>query len=259
MFVPVVHAQDDEFDEPGGSDTADAAETEEELIELEGVDNYVRESWYIQGGFSRGSDLKFEDKIEQNIDRAVSPPPSVFLADPNFVNPGVDYGAPGLLISIGPVDVSDSNGFDFRVGRRLAPNVAIEAQLEYHNFKTSIEDWARIETKTYAFTINVKVPILTGRIQPYGLLGGGFIYADPNVAYPIEDIRPSRNSSDPSKYNEIVDARNFGGLFRFAGGVDAYINDNVYVMAEVGLVSSQGEDTDDIRYISYIFGVGYRF
>ena len=272
MFVPVVHAQDYQFDEADASDAAEASDpaepseptessepSDEEIVELAGVDSFVRESWYIQVAFAHATDQKFEKKLEQNVNRAVAPPPSLFLPDPNFVTPGAPYGAPGQLIAIGPVDVTDSNGADIRFGRRLNPNFAVEFQLEYQKFEATIEEWARIETKTLAFTVNFKIPILTGRIQPYGLLGGGFIYAHPSEVFPIEDILPSRQSSDVTKYNEIVDARDFGGLFRMGAGVDYYFTDHVYAMAEATWVVSQGKDVDDIRYISYAVGLGYRF
>lgn len=255
MFVPVVHAQDDEFDKAEASDASD-----DEIVELAGVDSYVRESWYIQVAFVHAADQKFERKLKQNIDRAVAPPPQLFIPDPNDANPNPNgYAAPGQLISIGPVDVMDSNGVDLRIGRRLNPNLAVELQVEYQKFDATIEEWARIETKTLAFTVNVKLPILTGRVQPYGLLGGGFIYAHPSDVYPIEDILASRNSSDPTKYNEIVEARDIGGLFRLGAGVDYYLNDHVYAMAEAAWVVSQGKDVDDIRYLSYSVGLGYRF
>ena len=254
MFVPVVHAQDDVFDEAEASNASD-----EDIVELAGVDSYVRESWYIQVAFSHATDQKYERKLKQNIDRAVAPPPELFLIDPHPNLPQPPYAAPGQLISIGPVDVKDSNGVDLRLGRRLNPNVAVELQFEYQRFDATIEEWARIETQTLAVTVNLKLPILTGRVQPYGLLGGGFIYAHPSEVFPIEDILASRNSSDPTKYNEIVDARDFGALFRLGAGVDYYLTDHVYAMAEATWVVTQGKDVDDIRYISYSLGLGYRF
>lgn len=255
MFAPTAYAQDAEFDESGTEESAEV----EEVIELQGVDDYVRESWYIQIAFAHAAERKLEDAITNNLDRAVAPPPSLFLPDPNSVNTGRPYGAPGQLISIGPVDVSSSNGVDIRAGRRLAANLAVEAQFEYQKFDTEIGNWGDISTDTYAFTINLKVPVLTGRVQPYALLGGGFMYANPDSPFPVEDILASRNSSDITKYKEIVNARNFGSLFRLGGGVDIYLNHNVYVTTEATWVTSQGNDVDDIKYLSFALGLGYRF
>lgn len=250
MFVPIAHAQDDEFEESEG---------ETEIVELVGIDDFARESWYMQVAFSHASDRKLQDKLEQNIDRAVSPPPELFIPDPNYNRPGQPYGAPGLLISIGPVDVANSNGADVRFGRRLNSNLSVEAQFEYQKFDTEIDNWGPISVDTYGVTVNLKVSILTGRIQPYGLIGGGFMYANPDSPFPIEDILASRNSSDITKYTEIIDARDFGALMRLGAGVDVYLNEHVYMMAETTFVSSQGEAVDDIKYLAFTFGVGYRF
>ncbi|MEE3332462.1 MAG: outer membrane beta-barrel protein, partial [Myxococcota bacterium] len=245
MFVPIAHAQDDEFEESEESDG------ESEIVELVGVDNFARESWYMQVAFSHASDRKLQDKLNQNADRAVSPPPELFIPDPNYARPGQPYGAPGLLISIGPVDVASSNGADVRFGRRLNSNLSVETQFEYQKFDTKIDNWGPVTVDTYGVTVNLKIALLTGRIQPYGLLGGGFMYAKPDAPFPIQNILASRNSSDITKYEEIVDARNFGALMRLGGGVDVYLNENIYMMAETTFVSSQGEDVDDIKYLAF--------
>jgi len=250
MFVPIAHAQDAEFEESEG---------ETEIVELVGVDDFARESWYVQVAFSHAIDQKLQDKLDQNIDRAVSPPTELFIPDPNYARPGQPYGAPGMLISIGPVDVSNSNGADIRFGRRLSANLSVEAQLDYQKFDTEIGNWGPISIDTYGVTANLKLALLTGRIQPYALLGGGFMYADPDSPMPIQDILASRNSSDITKYEEIVDARDFGALMRFGGGVDVYFDENIYMMAETTFVSSQGEAVDDIKYLAFTLGVGYRF
>ncbi|MEE2664539.1 MAG: hypothetical protein VX681_10530, partial [Myxococcota bacterium] len=112
--------------------------------------------------------------------------------------------------ALGTASVGNSQGLNVRAGNRVLPNLAIELQLEYMSgFEVDIPNYSqpgvvtvppfltsgggrfvddtvtylsasdtdKINVELLVLTVNLKVPILTGRIQPYGLLGGGVVFA----------------------------------------------------------------------------------
>ena len=243
-------AQDDELLDP------------EELLGAEERQNpYSRNGWYVQFGYAYGIDQNLEDELTNNLDKASIPPPQPFITNPNTVNPAPPLiGAPPILISIGPAEVSNSSGIDARIGRRMLANLSVELQLEYmSNFETEIVDFGTIDVSTTAFTVNLRLPILTGRIQPYALIGGGAIWANPDSAWPQEGLQPSRVTGDPARFRDLINADNVGAVLRLGGGIDAYLTEHVYLASEVAWVTSQGVDVSDIKYLSVGLSVGYRF
>ena len=193
---------------------------------------------------------------------------------------------------LGTASVGNSQGLNVRAGNRVLPNLAIELQLEYMSgFEVDIPNYSqpgvvtpppflpggggrfvdedvtylaasdtdKINVELLVLTVNLKVPILTGRIQPYGLLGGGVVFAFRDNRFPRYAIAPGVTSSDPYRFEEYVNVRDAGTVFRIGGGVDTYLNEHIFMSLEGTWVAAQGEAVNDLRYASITVGVGYRF
>jgi opacity protein-like surface antigen len=142
------------------------------------------------------------------------------------------------------IDVDTAIGFDAYAGYRLHPNVALEAEFELLP-ETDIEasgfgTFAEIETWT--LTGNAVVYVLTGRIQPFALIGLGVMQAE------VEDT-----------VGLGVDEDEAGFAVRFGGGVDIYVTENVAVSVGVDYVLPGDDDLEDTDYVSYGGGAMLRF
>lgn len=167
--------------------------------------------------------------------------------------PEVDYAAPGPYIGIGgqyaieffdagPIDASNSSGFHVEAGYRVIPNLAVEARYEnYTEFDTDdtvgrngghISGWS--------LTANAKAYALTGRFQPYGLIGLGYINMDPD-----------RNS---------VEGDNGAFAMRFGGGLEAHITENISMGPELAYVLPiSSDDIEDLDFLTVGLGIRYIF
>ncbi|WP_447969573.1 outer membrane beta-barrel protein [Nitrospira sp. M1] len=167
----------------------------------------------------------------------------------DFARKGFYIGAGGIYAiekfnRTGPLSFDDVAGFNLRAGYRLHPHIAIEAQGErttgfgVKQFKGDIETWTA--------TLNSKFFALTGRVQPYGLLGVGAMNAttDGFLVFADSNGRPSRNETDV--------------VFRYGGGVDFYLTENWVIDIEGAYVDPRG-DINFINYISVGGGLQYRF
>jgi opacity protein-like surface antigen len=187
--------------------------------------DFARPGWYVGAGFSVGfesfSGIK---EIEEDI---------------------------GLNVT-----VSEAFGVNGRAGYRLFPWLALEGQFEwFSSFKyttegfvppgqTDPQDVTLMEIEDYTLTLNAKGYPLTGRVQPFGLIGLGGMYA-----------RHTRNplliAGDPT-----VD---FGGFVaRFGGGVDYYLDPNWILTMDVSYLVTTGSVSDTNR-TSLGIGFQYRF
>jgi opacity protein-like surface antigen len=158
-----------------------------------------------------------------------------------------------------PVELSagDAPGFDIRGGYRLHPHIAVEGQFQYFtSFSMNIDRVGDLNVNekfadldTFAFGANVKGYALTGRIQPYGLLGIGMMLAT---------LNPRAEGVDSE--TDVV----FGA--RFGAGADFYLTDNILLVAEVSYLLP----TSDYKFggegpgvngaiIPVVVGAQYRF
>jgi opacity protein-like surface antigen len=197
--------------------------------------SYDRQGAYVGVGFSYGFENFGLGKTEDVVSEAV-----------------------GTSVKLG---ADDSPGFDIRGGYRLHPNVAIEGEIQYFTgFDVKIDqvttgahvinaDQKFGSIDTLAVTMNAKGYVLTGRVQPYGLLGIGLARAsfDPD----IEGV----DSQDDTAF-----------AVRFGAGVDFYATENIVINAEAGYLLP----TSDYKFgegdpglggdiIPLTVGVQYRF
>ncbi len=172
-----------------------------------------------------------------------------FAQDPSIYSRSGIYGGIGGLYAIedfdntGPLEFKNAPGFNFRVGYRLHPNIAVEAMGERVD-AFDLEKFGPLteEINTWTGTLNGKFFALTGRIQPYGLLGIGAMRAEAKA-----------KAGGASAELDETDL-----AFRYGAGMDSYITENWVFNLEMSYVRPTG-DVDDLNYYSLGGGIQYRF
>ena len=175
---------------------------------------------------------------------------SFVLIAPAFAEEPSQYAQSGFYLGVGglyaieefdntgSLEFKNGPGFNFRLGYRFHPNIAVEAMGERVD-GFDLKGVSGVEINTWVGILNGKFFALTGRFQPYGLLGLGAMRAKAKV-------------------------RNFGSAdetdlaFRSGLGLDSYITENWLVNTEISHVRPTG-DVDDINYFSLSGGIQYRF
>ena len=136
-------------------------------------------------------------------------------------------------------EVDPTLGVNARAGYRLHPNFAIEAQFEWlaeTDLDAGFADGDTTVGPTWLVTGNAKGFILTGRIQPYGVLGLGYLDVD-------DKIGPQSDGQFAA---------------RLGGGVDIYITPHILGTLGASYVIPDDE-LHDFAYVSVVWGFGYRF
>lgn len=182
-------------------------------------------------------------------------------------------GDPGrYTFSLADVD-DDSFGVTGRGGYRCHPNVSAELQFEWlDNFDGTIaengmpmNDTARrfeLELESLVFTTNVKGHLMTGRYQPFVLLGLGFMRMESKT----RDVSPAALPRPPgcpadlsiSCFSAQARERITKVAARFGGGLDFYLTENVVVSAEGSYLMPTGK-LSGLDYYSFSLGLQYRF
>ena len=148
------------------------------------------------------------------------------------------------------LSVDNSLGFNGRVGYRCHRWLSAEVEVEWLNgFDSDVSvagiGIARIDFEPVVVTANVKGYILTGRYQPFLLVGGGVMTAE--TKYP--DFVPPGVPRSRTE-NEFA--------MRFGGGIDLYATKNVVVTVGADYVLPVSS-LSDLDYISIGWGIEYRF
>ncbi len=149
------------------------------------------------------------------------------------------------LASIGyalSVDVEAPPGLDVRAGYRFHPRIAGEVQLQWFpKAQIQIEDIDAFDLETLVLTGNAKGYLLTGRFQPFVLVGGGLMH------FNLKDDVGLGTSEKGTAF-----------AARFGGGVDFYLSRNIVIALDAGYVLPTG-DADGLDHVSFSVGVQYRF
>jgi opacity protein-like surface antigen len=137
----------------------------------------------------------------------------------------------------------DSFGADFRVGYRAHERAAAELQWEWTDrFDESIGGVTTREFRdNWTLTLNGKVFALTGRWQPYALVGFGLYHVN-------EEFETGPRADTDDHQND--------GVGRFGVGVDLYGDETIAINLEAAYVKGFGS-LDDLDYVS--FGWGFQF
>jgi len=170
-------------------------------------------------------------------------------------------GDPGLYtFSLDDVD-SDSFGGTGRVGYRCHPYISAELQFEaLDKFEgtimetdTPFNDSPRnfdLELESLVLTTNAKGYLLTGRYQPFVLLGVGFMRMESKTRDFSGGTIPGFAAQQSERTAEFA--------ARYGAGLDFYLTDNVVVSAEGSYLMPTGK-LDGLDYYQFSVGLLYRF
>ena len=152
---------------------------------------------------------------------------------PSLASAG-DFGATGLYVRGGLVIAADATtispfvstgvGIGGAVGYRFRPHFAIEGQVEWQGDSDVLNPFDGSTAGTISradATANLKVYLLTGRFQPYGVAGIGW----------------GRFATSCGPGCPTVGADN-GFLARLGGGFDIYITEMIGVYAEAAYMAT---------------------
>jgi opacity protein-like surface antigen len=236
--------------------------TQDDEEEEEGYDRrgfYVGLSAsYARQNFSDSDVLNLVDGELQDNLRVLRGTPE--LEDPD-ANPPKPAGDPGIYtFSLNDVE-DDVFGILGRGGYRCHPNISAELQFEALGdfdgrvMETSMpsNDTVRnfdLELETLVFTDNIKGHLLTGRYQPFVLLGVGFMRME-SKAY--DSTRYDIPGRAPQVSDRVVKV-----AFRYGAGLDFYLTKNVVVSAEGSYLMPTGK-LDGLDYYQFGLGLQYRF
>ena len=148
------------------------------------------------------------------------------------------------------MSTSEVGGVRGKIGRRCNSRLSVELQLEWlDSFKASVDEAETGRTNDITFdsmvgSIDVKGYLLTGRLQPFVMVGVGTMGVDTT----------STNASDGSAL-----AQDTGLLVgRFGGGVDYYLTRQWVISVEADYVYA-ATNIQNLDYFSLGAGVTYRF
>lgn len=142
----------------------------------------------------------------------------------------------------GNFDTDTAVGFDVFAGYRVYRYVA--AELEFEMLPAADTDVSGLgklgSLATWAFTTNLKLLPLAGRVQPFALAGIGALHAKVSAS------------------GSAVDESDADFAARFGGGVDVYVTDHIVVWARSTYVLPTGS-VDFVDYVDFGGGLQYRF
>lgn len=139
-------------------------------------------------------------------------------------------------------EVTDGMSGDITVGYRIHERVAVDGQFTFTGLgDVKVNDRTISQFEHYALTVNSRIYLLTGRIQPYAVGGIGFQTAEIDT-----------------KFIAAVKHRSTGVAFRVGGGVDFYVTDRfAFTTAATYLVGLGSVDAFDT--LQGRAGVMFRF
>ena len=151
-----------------------------------------------------------------------------------------DVNIPGAGVEL---EAETAPGFKTYFGARFHPHLSAEIQLEMiRKAKISIDGGGDIaELDTWALTTNLKAFLLTGRLQPFALVGIGVMEAE------LEDTTAA--NVNPSQTDFVS---------RFGAGLDFHLTEHIVASLGVDYVLPAG-DLEDTDYVSFGGGLQYRF
>jgi opacity protein-like surface antigen len=140
------------------------------------------------------------------------------------------------------VNVDDSWGLNGRIGYRIHPRLALEAQGEwYSEYNVDLLGIEAAEFEGWSATLLGKAYLLTGRFQPYALAGWG--YLDVELSDKL-GLGLSENSS--------------GSVLRGGGGIDIYATRSFLLNLEASYALPLGS-LENLDFWTIGVGLQYRF
>jgi hypothetical protein len=165
-------------------------------------------------------------------------------AEDDFSSSGL-YAGLGFAVGFENFDTVRSDlagtpvGFDSWLGYRVIPNLAAELELGYLNgFEPGGPGPSSVGLDVLAFTGNLKAYLLTGRVQPFVLVGIGltdYIASVPGLTDHETELAA-----------------------RFGGGIDVYLTESFALQLKSSYMLTT-RDLDGLDYVDLTFGGQIRF
>ena len=155
-----------------------------------------------------------------------------------FARDGVYLGLGGTLgiYAEHADDLDEPVGLNARVGYRMHPHLAAEGEFEW--LPEADVDGTNATVQAWTTTANVKAFVLTDRIQPFLLIGMGFMVGEGSAG---------GSSSTEGEF-----------AARFGTGVDLYVTHNFLATFDIHYVLPT-DNLDELDYVRIGWGIGYRF
>jgi opacity protein-like surface antigen len=151
------------------------------------------------------------------------------------------------------LSVDDSAGLSGRAGYRCHRYFSAEVEVEWIDGFSSdltqpfVDQLAKVDYEPVVVTTNVKGYFLTGRYQPFLLIGAGAMTADTKLRDPVGLAFTGLDSESENAF-----------VMRFGGGIDLYATKNVVVSLDIDYVLPFA-NLDALDYVTIGWGVQYRF
>lgn len=165
-----------------------------------------------------------------------------------------------------PFNIDPSVGIGVRAGYRLGPRLAIEGHFEWMNeFDIAFENADRTQpnvsselgtVESWTGTVNLRAYALTGRVQPYALVGVGVLRFD--SVNTSERAPLGSPAGRPIFTLNISDEDGVGFAARLGGGIEMFVTDDVAIVVGASYVLPTG-DARHFDYVSTEAGLQVRF
>jgi opacity protein-like surface antigen len=191
--------------------------------------DFARRGWMVGVAGSYAIET-FQDDAESDFQKALGPE------------------GPAVNLS-----VDNSFGFNGQVGYRCHRRFSAEVQTEWLSgfdadlTQPNVDQLAKVSYEPVVVTANVKGYFLTGRYQPFLLVGAGAMTADTKLRDPVGLAFTGLDSESENAF-----------VMRFGGGIDLYATENVALSLGIDYVLPFG-NLDALDYVTIGWGVQYRF
>ncbi len=187
-------------------------------------DSYARRGWLVGAAGTYAADTR-EDDLESSLRDAVGAPVNLSL--------------------------KNSFGFKGQAGYRCHPRFSAEVDVDWLGgfdgsiFQDGAGKLASINFEPVVVTTSLRGYALTGRYQPYALIGGGAMIVEAKAK---GAAGPGLSGTDTTT----------GIVMRFGGGLDFYATEHIVLTLGADYLLPFGE-LEDLDYVSIGWGLRYRF
>ena len=165
------------------------------------------------------------------------PPPPDYAALGGYIGAGAGFGVETFEGLLHRQDFTTSYGADVWGGYRFLPSFAIELEVQYlPNYDWKLNPGYSLDNLNA--TVNAKGYMLTGRFQPYGLVGMG--------------ASGFREKFEGSRDDEV------GFAMRFGAGIEAYATPHLAGVFQIGYLLHTGA-VKNLNFVTFTLGAQYRF